>query len=369
MEAPPPTVSAATGRTPGYDVARALALFGMVVVNFSGMAEADFAYFWPFDLLVTQLEGRSAALFVMLAGVGVSLRSRRARAEGGQALAEERQALLRRALALFLIGLLNHHLWPWDILHVYGLFLTLAAGLIAASGRTLFAVGMLVYLGAIGLRLAWPDGPDLRFWSAAGLPQRMLFSGNYPAFPWFCFLLVGIGLGRLDLRNTGLRRRLLAMSGVLFVLAEVGSRVAQAAAADQPAWMVGWLSTWPRPPGPFYVLAGVAAAVWVIAACVEWSEARRSPRAILALTATGQLALTLYFAHEIAILVPLKHGWLRGQPTEVVGAWSLACCAMGVAVSLWWRRRNRQGPLELILRQISSRSKPAWGGALVEGER
>lgn len=361
-------VAAATGRTPGYDVARAFALYGMILVNFHGRAQSETAWYALTEPVLGELEGRAAALFVMLAGVGVSLRSRDARRVGGPRLAEERWALLRRAAALLAVGLLNLHLWDWDILHVYALYLTAAAGLIAASRRTLVGVGVLVFGASVVLRALWPEPYEPLFWSLGGFFQSVVFVGNHPALPWLCFLLVGIGLGRLDLRRVPLRRRLLAVAAGGVALAEGGSRVAQRIAEQAGAeeWTIQWLSTWPRPPGPFFVLSSTAVAVVVILLSIEWSEANRQPRAVMALTAAGQLALSLYFAHEVGILIPLEHSWLEEATAEAVALYGTVFFLAGVAGATWWRRRNRQGPFESILRQLSARSRPAWGGALME---
>lgn len=366
--APVALSTAATGRTPGYDVARAIALLGMVLVNFHGMAGQEEAQSPLFDTFLNELEGRAAALFVVLAGAGVSLRARKTRSAGATAIAAERQALLRRAAALFGIGLLNVHLWDWDILHVYGLYLTVAAGLFAASNRFLLGVAALVCGAAVSLQWTFHTPVEPDFWTVGGLFQSVMFTGNYPALPWLCFLIVGMMLGRHDLRAPGLRRRLLAVALGVVVLAEAVSAVAQRLVeqAHDDVWMVAWLSTWPRPSGPLFVLSSGAVAVAVIALCIEWSEARANRRLILALTATGQLALTLYFAHEVAILVPLQHDVLLFAPAELVAAYGLLFFLSGVAAATWWRRRNRQGPLEAILRQLSARAEPAWGGGLME---
>jgi uncharacterized membrane protein len=61
------------GRIIGYDVARALAIFGMVVVNFKVVMAASEADPGWLASLVGLLEGRAAATFVILAGVGLSL--------------------------------------------------------------------------------------------------------------------------------------------------------------------------------------------------------------------------------------------------------------------------------------------------------
>ena len=69
-------------RVVGFDIARALAVFGMVAVNFkvvmgAGSAGPD----WLVGV-VGLLEGRAAATFVVLAGVGISLMSSSSRMAG-----------------------------------------------------------------------------------------------------------------------------------------------------------------------------------------------------------------------------------------------------------------------------------------------
>ena len=73
-------------RVNGFDVARALAIFGMVVVNFkiAMNAETGNQLLMGFAGL---FEGRASALFVILAGIGVTLMTNKTR-ESGYYLAE-----------------------------------------------------------------------------------------------------------------------------------------------------------------------------------------------------------------------------------------------------------------------------------------
>ena len=68
-----------TNRIIGYDLARALAVFGMVVVNFKTVMSAEQGGPAWLGGLVGLLDGRAAATFVVLAGVGIALISRKAR--------------------------------------------------------------------------------------------------------------------------------------------------------------------------------------------------------------------------------------------------------------------------------------------------
>src|SRR5262245_56304077 len=129
-------------RIVGYDLARALAILGMVVVHFSIVIAKDWTQpAWLASIVFGFLDGRAAATFVVLAGIGITLMSRRAVESGDPAaLAEVRRRLVRRGFFLLAIGFVNLILWPGDILRVYGVSLLLATTLITASNRRLLIV-------------------------------------------------------------------------------------------------------------------------------------------------------------------------------------------------------------------------------------
>ena len=102
-------------RESGYDLARGLAVFGMILVNFkfiTGLEELENDWL---ERITGFFDGRAAATFVTLAGIGVSLLSRRAR-QGGDAaeLKKCRVVLLKRALFLFALGFLDTFFWLGD---------------------------------------------------------------------------------------------------------------------------------------------------------------------------------------------------------------------------------------------------------------
>ncbi len=361
--APDPS-AAATARTPGFDVARAIAILGMVLVNYRLKAEpADESSWlsWSGD----QIEGRAAALFVVLAGVGVSLRSRRAREDPGGHLATERRALLSRAGILFGIGLANLHMWEWDILHFYGVYLVAAALFLRARGWILWA-GVGVFIAAASfLQARYDYATDIDVWSLKGFFVDLVFSGVHPALPWTAFLLVGMWLGRLDLKDPKIRRRLLFWSIAVASLGEladtVGQHVPSLVGLDDESGM--WLYSFPRPPGPGFVATATAISIAVICIAVGATEKRPSARWVLALTVTGQLAFTLYILHAVAILIPLQHELLYGASLRIVYAYALAFYVVGIALSIWWRNRWEYGPLEGLIRQVAGRSaRTPWGG-------
>lgn len=355
----------ATMRTPGFDVARALALFGMVLVNFRGKMHAYHhgipALVWIGD----RIEGKAGALFVLLAGVGISLRTHRT--SGPVDMRVERRALLERATILMILGLLLLHVWVWDILHFYGVYLLLAVPLLRVQGRTLWLLAAMLVGMAVALQqqLDWNERPSLL--GIHGVLRHLLFNGLYPVFPWMAILLVGMAVGRMDLRDRAVRRRVLGIALVVVGLTEATDIVAR---HEEQTGVLGlgeraaWLRTWPRAPRPLFVISGCAYAVTVICACIEITRTRSDRRWVLALVATGQLAFTLYVGHVVAILVPLDHGLLRGMPLQVAFVYGIVFYAVSIAFAVWWRRRWEYGPLEGLMRQVTGRERPGpWGGA------
>ena len=140
-----------THRILGYDFARGLAIIGMIFVNFKTVmvAESD-AYLYQ---LVELLSGKAAALFVVLAGVGMTLMYQNAKAKND--VGKTRKAkiiLLKRAAFLFVVGLSYYSIWPGDILHYYGLYLPIGVLFLSVSRKWLQTLSFL-YLDSLILFL------------------------------------------------------------------------------------------------------------------------------------------------------------------------------------------------------------------------
>ncbi|MCX4242009.1 DUF418 domain-containing protein [Paraliomyxa miuraensis] len=345
-----------SGRLPGYDVARAIAVLGMIMVD---VRHEMLAYHgssllrWLFD----GIEGKAAALFVLLAGAGLSLRSHQ-RDEDYEPTIDYRP-LVERALLLIALGLLLLHLWEYDILHFHGVYLLLAIPLLRAPSRALWLLAVAAVWIAMVLagELDWAVRPTL---TPGGVVRHVFFNGLYPVFPWIAFLLVGMAIGRLELGERRVRRRALAIAVAVALLAFGLDTLGRHERQHQLLGLGGyadWLLTWPRAPRPFFIVSGSAIAVATICGCIELSQRRGHSRRVLALVATGQLAFTIYFLHVVAILVPLEHGFLRGEPLELAFAYAVACYGAALAFALWWRHRWRHGPLEGLLRQVTARER------------
>jgi uncharacterized protein len=93
-------------------VSRSLAILGMMVVHFMlVMTDGMPPERWS-DSLLNLLDGRAAATFVILAGMGVTLMARKAKDPTGTPSQETIAAILRRrGLLLLAVGFLNLTIW------------------------------------------------------------------------------------------------------------------------------------------------------------------------------------------------------------------------------------------------------------------
>lgn len=355
-------------RIPGYDVARGLAVIGMVLVNFHVVTGADRAEPSLAGALTKSLEGRAAATFVVLAGVGLALMTRRAREEGdATALRRARRTILKRALLLFVVGLLYTPLWPADILHFYGVYLALAAFFLAARERWLWAAagGLVAAFVPLVLLFDYEAGWNWEtlhyegLWGWPGAVRHLFFNGFHPAVPWAAFVFVGMALGRRAMEEPRVRRKVLAWGASAWALAELASHVL-VEATREPGDATGeeglavLFGTAPMPPMPLYLLAGTGCAVAVIALAIEVTERFAGASWWRPLEATGQLALTLYVAHVVLGMGVLEAlGRIGGQTPVFALTASAVFCLLAIIVATLWRRFLGRGPLERLVRRLA----------------
>src|SRR3954471_5921169 len=203
----------------GFDVARALAILGMIVVHFSlAMSSADIPPPRWLKTILYFLDGRATATFMILAGVGITLMTRRAVASGDPAqVAAARRVLVRRGVLLLVVGYLNLTIWAGDILRIYGVSLALAAAFITASDRRLlgaaagFVAGFILLFATVSFERNW-DWTTMEYhglWTATGVVRNLFYDGFRSVFPWTGMILLGMWVGRLNLRDRKTNGRVL----------------------------------------------------------------------------------------------------------------------------------------------------------------
>ncbi len=361
------TTTSKTTRIVGLDIARAFAIVGMVIVNYKvTMNASDGGPGW-LRAMAASLDGRAAATFVILAGIGASLGSRRARESGDpQARRQARVTLARRAAFLFVLGWAFFPIWPADILHFYGIYLGIGAVVLFAPARTLLRLGSTAIVASFAFIVSFDyfanwDLDDISYAGIAtpsGFLRNLFVDGFHPVLPWIAFYLFGTWLGRTDLRDTTWRRTLAIRAGMIVIVTElaawivIGPKGSDLDELDDESWR--WLfSVEPIPPLPMYLVAGAATAVLVILGSI-WLGHRLSSRWAGPLVATGQLALTIYLAHVLVGMGILDGiGRLEDQSLAWAVTTSLVFSIVAVVAAWAWRRRFSRGPLEALMRRTA----------------
>ena len=123
-------------RIAGYDFARSLAVFGLVIANFSRGIEKT-----GFHSLHSFIDERATATFMMLAGIGVSLLTQSVRTTNGtHGIADSRKRLIKRAAFLIIVGICCNLIWCPDMLRFYGICIAIGALLLTVSNRWLWSL-------------------------------------------------------------------------------------------------------------------------------------------------------------------------------------------------------------------------------------
>lgn len=353
----------------GFDIARAFAIFGMVIVNFKIAQNAvtgNEFLLWFASLF----EGRASALFVVLAGIGITfLTNKSDQSNDGSLINKSQKILIKRGFLLIAIGLAYTPIWPADILHFYGFYFLVAATLISINDRNLLiaAATTMLLFPLMMLIFDYEHGWDWTsltyhgFWTLDGMVRHIFFNGFHPVFPWCALLLLGIWLGRQDLSDTKVRNKLLILSAIIWAITETTFAALKTIfqhynVLEMPAEELDFiLSTSIIPPLPQYIIAAGSLAVVIIILCLNFGQRFSDNRLAIWLYNTGQLSLTLYVAHVIIGMATLEAiGRLENQTIECSLISTFIFCASGVIFSVLWLKYFKTGPLEWLFRKIAS---------------
>jgi hypothetical protein len=239
----------APGRIVGVDVARAIALLGMMATHMLPGIEGTHVP-WPQQVA----GGRASALFAVLAGVSVALVSGRTTPLHGRARYAASVRLVVRAVLIGALGLLLG-LVPSGIAVILAFYAVLFLLGLPFLGLRAPALAVLAVVGAVvvpaGSLLLRPHLPEhvvgsptpAALVSPGPLLNELLIVGYYPAVVWLAYLFAGMAMGRTNLRRKGVDLWLLASGVLLAVLATAVSRALLA----RPDAAAALASTYPDP--------------------------------------------------------------------------------------------------------------------------
>lgn len=226
------------GRVVGLDVARYLALVGMIATHALVSTTPDGG-----ATLVQQVAGgRASALFAVLAGVSTALMSGGRTPLRGRARTAAAAGLAVRAVLVFVIGLFLGSLDTTIavILSYYGVLFLLGTLFLGFRARGLAVLALAwAVVSPLVSHAVRPELPGTTYDSPAlsglldhpgGLLSELLLTGYYPAVTWLTYLLAGMAIGRCDLRRLGTATRLVAIGAV----AAIGAWLLSAWLVDDP---------------------------------------------------------------------------------------------------------------------------------------
>lgn len=370
-----------SSRVDAIDLARGLALVGMMFVHLGPQWVGDSP---PVGQMIAS--GRAAPLFAMLAGVALSLVHRRDPRGAGSV-----RATCIRAVVLVVLGLALGSLDQvpvYVILAFYGLLIVMALPFRDLSARTLVVLG-LVWAALAPVLLLWLEvehGPvisDQAEWSDLAPPwslvTELLVWGAYPAGVWFAYVLVGLGVGRLDLGRGRVALSVLG-GGVALLAVSFGAGALSISRGVFDDWYVqGWQqlfvrASYPYEPAqwrelwlvgehtsrPLNVVGAIGSALVVIGLCalvvrVPWARLLLRP-----LRAAGAMTLSLYTVHVLwswRLTVRAAESSDPSARLDSYGDWALQAVVL-CAVATVWLSFARRGPLEMLVRLVSTTRLP-----------
>jgi uncharacterized membrane protein len=342
-------------RLEGIDVARALALIGMLAVHFGPEDDQSLL-----GRLYAMPHGRASILFALVAGVGISLLGARR-----DNLTHAQVRLLGFALVLLPLGLtleaMDHRVAV--ILHHYAAFFVLGAAFLPASRGTLLAsaafatvFGPLLYYTA---RASWPDALERESVVLLDGPldiiQALLWSGPYPLLVWAAPILWGMWLGRQNFRD-GKLLAVMLVAGALVAWGAVEFSHRMLGLLGEPSEVEDMrmlLSATAHSQMPLWLIQALAMAAAVLAASLLL--ARWLPKVLAPVARMGRMVLSLYVLHLLVLTA-----WPEILPRDDVASAMVAVgvyALFGMAVaSVWpWQRGPLEALLHLVARWIAER--------------
>ena len=307
-------------RIPSLDVTRAIALVGVVMMNYNAYLNKDKAFYPPhpsfaeriFNPLSGILTTRFAATFVLVAGMSIALLVQSAMQSGNVELIRSAQMkLARRGLFLYAAGAAVQWIWPGTILFYYGAFLLISAVICTWSNRLLVAVSIASIAISTGLS-AWRG--------------YQFFQGNFTQW--------------LSPAPNSPRNLLIRTFLVPDFLSSQSDYVLQRA-----------LSTNNHDHAILHVTSTLAVALLAFCIISLITDSRPMSRAVTFLARTGQMTLSIYLAHVLVFnLVVHWLNWVRPTGLDTALVLSLSFYVVAVPVSSLCFRRFGIGPCERVYR-------------------
>lgn len=358
-------------RVIGFDLARAYAIFGMFIVNFNTVFGSHTNHNGLSGFL-NLFNGNSSTLFVMLAGMGVSLMTNR----NDYTPAERKNIksiITKRSWFLFALGVVFYLWWPADILHFYGGYMHIAVLLIffpkkyflyaAAAAIIIFHVLLAIIPYDTGWNFETLMYND--FWTLKGFLRNTFYNGWNSIFPWIAYFLIGMYLGRLNWKDNKTPKKVLLIGITVYLITFLIQSLA--ASITQNKELLFYLTADYLPPFLPFMLGTASFGLILISIFIFIGNKIGETKIARILASTGQMTLTHYIAHLILGLLllsiitgkTLSYDLLKEIPTNpiIILTFAITYFLLSCTFSYYWTKRYKNGPLEMLMRKISDGQK------------
>jgi uncharacterized membrane protein YeiB len=322
----------------GFDLARAYAIFGMFIVNFN-MVFGSYKDQTIIGKFLSLFSGNSSTVFVMLAGMGIALMTNRSEYSNEEKI-KLRNTILKRALFLFLAGLLLNIIWPADILHFYGCYMFIIAFTIFYDKSyflKLATLSILIFHFLIFI-IPYETGWYLEkfqykdFYTINGFIRNTFYNGWNSIFPWIAYFFLGMFLGRLNWTEIKVQLKMFLLGLSLYLTVNI-------------------------------ILSTFGFGLMLISGFMYLGNKIGESQFAKNFASTGQMTLTHYVSHvTIGMMIfsilagkDLSKDLTLQQPTEplYVLLFSIAYFVFSYYFSKLWTKKFKNGPLETLMRKIS----------------
>lgn len=364
----------------GFDLARAYAIFGMFIVNFT-FCFGSFQDNSNLGKFINLFIGNSTSIFIICAGMGLILMTNR-----DKYTYEEKNKLksviLKRSWFLFVVGLLLYTWWPGDILHFYGGYMHIATFLLFIPRRYYLwlAVSAIIIYNILQLFIPIFTSWNMEttqytdFWTPIGFLRNTFYNGWNSVFPWFAYFSIGMFLGRLNWQDKKIWKRLFIIG---FSLLAVFKALRLFIKYDfenihrHQFYIKSWFYLMEDyfPTNIPFIMITTGWALMVISFCMYLGDKFPTGKFITLLVKTGRMTLSHYVIHmTIGVLVFSKlfnknyTGFPQtADPTKPIFIliFAILFFAFSVLFSYLWTKKFKNGPLELLMRKISDGNKPS----------
>lgn len=359
---PEPTGRPTSPRIHGLDIARAVAIIGMMAAHlgpWAGRPALAEPATWP-----AVANGYPSALFAVLAGVSIGIIARKGVAAGGVELLRSRMRLGARAVILIALGLVLASLQSEVMVVLVPMGAMFLVVLPLVTARTTTVAGVAAALAVLGPLVMAPAG------AVVALAAGFLWSALVPA--------LGVGVSGADLDvawddgmggvnwaasvgppivDAALDPELPAVPGTALEAAESGAAASGAGMGTGERLLGAFVDGSAHASGLLDVVGAAAASLAAIAVLLMVGRTRIGAAALHPLRMMGLMSLTVYVAHVVGFPVIDLAGLAVPAIAEVEPeTWLIASIIAAMLFAVAWKAGHRRGPLEEIMHRAAERA-------------